>query len=236
MMQARSLFERALAHDPRNVDALAGIAFSDYMLCATYFVDNRAALLAAAEANLTNALSLAPEHALAHAYLGTIKILTNRAVEGIADCERALALDHNLAVGHAAIGAAKYMIGRSDETEAHINEALRLSPRDKSAHVWLSVAGAAKLFLGRDEDAVAWFRRAIEANRNYPFAHFLLAAALAHLNRPNEAQASTQTGLALNPTFTVARYGAGASSDNPTYLAQRERIYDGMRKAGVPEG
>jgi hypothetical protein len=25
-------------------------------------------------------------------------------------------------------------------------------------------------------------------------------------------------------------------SDNPTYLAQRERIYDGMRKAGVPEG
>ena len=25
-------------------------------------------------------------------------------------------------------------------------------------------------------------------------------------------------------------------SDNPTYLAQRERIFDGMRKAGVPEG
>jgi tetratricopeptide (TPR) repeat protein len=206
------------------------------MLCATYFVDNRAALLAVAEANVTKGLSLAPEHAPAHAYLGTIKILTNRAVEGIADCERALALDHNVALGHAAIGAAKIMIGCSDETEAHINEALRLSPRDRSAHVWLSVAGSAKLFLGSDEDAVAWFRRAIEANRNYPFAHFLLAVALAHLHRSNEAQAAKQTGLALHPTFTIARYRAGASSDNQTYLTQRQRIYEGMRKAGVPEG
>jgi hypothetical protein len=32
------------------------------------------------------------------------------------------------------------------------------------------------------------------------------------------------------------RFRAGASSNNPTYLAQRERLYDGMRKAGVPQG
>ena len=30
-------------------------------------------------------------------------------------------------------------------------------------------------------------------------------------------------------------FRANAPSDNPTYLAQRERFYDGMRKAGVPE-
>jgi len=28
---------------------------------------------------------------------------------------------------------------------------------------------------------------------------------------------------------------ASAWSDNPTYLAQRERIFEGLRKAGVPE-
>jgi hypothetical protein len=33
-----------------------------------------------------------------------------------------------------------------------------------------------------------------------------------------------------------ARFRAGVAGDNPTYLAVRERIYDGMRKAGVPEG
>jgi hypothetical protein len=50
-----------------------------------------------------------------------------------------------------------------------------------------------------------------------------------------DARTATQTGLALDPTFTTHRYRAGASSDNPTYLAQRERIYEGMRMAGVPE-
>ena len=51
----------------------------------------------------------------------------------------------------------------------------------------------------------------------------------------SEAQAAVQAGLALNPTFTIRRFRAGAFSDNPTFLAQRERVYDGMRKAGVPE-
>jgi hypothetical protein len=41
--------------------------------------------------------------------------------------------------------------------------------------------------------------------------------------------------METNPTFTIARNRAGATSDNPTYLAQRERLLDGMRKAGVPE-
>ena len=52
----------------------------------------------------------------------------------------------------------------------------------------------------------------------------------------NEARAAAQAGLALNPTFTISRFRPGRPSDNPTYLAQRERFIDGMRKAGVPEG
>jgi hypothetical protein len=77
--------------------------------------------------------------------------------------------------------------------------------------------------------------KAIDTNLNYPLAHFWLAAALAHLGRLDDARAASQAGLATNPTFTIARNRAGATSDNPTYLAQRERLLDGMRKAGVPE-
>ena len=145
--------------------------------------DDRAALLAAAEAALTKVLSLAPEHAVAHMLLGGVQIYTNRAAQGIAECERALALDRNLAIAHADIGVAKIFLGRGEETEAHINEALRLSPRDTIANTWMHVAGQAKLYLGSDEEAVALFRRSIETNRNYPLAHFCLAAALAHLGR-----------------------------------------------------
>jgi len=45
-----------------------------------------------------------------------------------------------------------------------------------------------------------------------------------------------KAGLAGNPRFTIKRYRAAASSDNAVYLAQRERIIEGMRLAGVPEG
>jgi Flp pilus assembly protein TadD len=134
------------------------------------------------------------------------------------------------------IGLAKYRIGRSEETEAHIAEALRLSPRDPFVAAWLSIVGDAKLFLGHDEEAVAHLRGALALNRNNPYTYFLLAAALAHLGRDDEASEAVKAGLALNPEFSMRRYRAGAASDNPTFRAQRERVVDGMRKAGVPEG
>ena len=99
----------------------------------------------------------------------------------------------------------------------------------------MNIAGSAKLLLGRDEEAAAWLLRSIEANRNLASSHFFLAATRAHLGRMSEARAEVQAGLALDPTFTIRRYRAGAMSDNPTYLAQRERIYEGLRKAGLPE-
>ena len=169
--------------------------------------------------------------------LGLVDILTKRAAEGIAECEHALALDRNLAHAHSMIGLGKIFIGRAEETEAHIAEALRLSPRDTMAYIWMNIAGLAKLHLGSYEQAVAWFRRAIEANRNYPSAYFWLAAALAQLGRLDEARSAVKAGLALNPAYTISRARAAwtARSDDPTFLAQLEPIFEGMRKAGVPE-
>jgi Flp pilus assembly protein TadD len=98
-------------------------------------------------------------------------------------------------------------------------------------------AGLAKNHIGNWEQAVGWFRRSIEANRNYPPAYFNLAAALAQLGRLDEAHSAVRAGLALNPAYNVARRLAfwTAMSDNPRYLAQLEPIFQGMRKAGVPD-
>jgi Flp pilus assembly protein TadD len=98
-------------------------------------------------------------------------------------------------------------------------------------------AGIARSQLGQWEQAVAWFRRAIEVNRNYAHLHFVLAAALAQLGRFDEAHSAVKGGLALNPAFTVSRLRANLAtrSENPTYLARAEPIFEGMRKAGIPE-
>jgi TolB-like protein len=233
MAQARGFFERALALDPGNIEAMVGMAGVDAAVGAAYLTDDRAAYLSKAETAVVKALSHAPNHALAHLILGGVKISTNRTAQGIAECERALALDRNLADAHGIIGGAK---GRGAETEAHLSEAIRISPRDIFAFRWLIMVGFAKLQLTADAEAVGWFVRSIEANRNYPLAHFGHAAALALLGSLDQARAAAKAGLALDPSFTIRRFRDGASSDNPTFLAQRERLYQGMRMAGVPEG
>jgi TolB-like protein/tetratricopeptide (TPR) repeat protein len=236
LTQARGFFERALALDPGSIEALVGTAIVDYSKGVNFFTDDRATSLAAAETALNKALSMAPQHAQAHMYLGVVYIFTFRAAQGIAECERALALDRNLANAHGWIGRGKFHLSRPEETEAHIHEALRLSPRDIFAYRWMMVMGIAKFWLGAEAEAVAWLRRSIEANRNFPFTHFFLAAVLASLGALDEARASVQAGLALDAGFTIRRYREGASSYNPTYLARRDRVYEGMRLAGVPEG
>src|SRR6516164_7586394 len=153
MAQARRFYERALVLDPNNIEALVGTAQIDFSSIADFLNDDRASRAAAAEAALTKVLSLAPNHALAQYLLGSVRIHTNRAAEGIAKCEHALGLDRNLAYAHVRIGVAKTFTGRAEEAESRVLEALRLSPRDTEAYVWMLCAGLAKLYLGRDEEA-----------------------------------------------------------------------------------
>jgi TolB-like protein/class 3 adenylate cyclase/Tfp pilus assembly protein PilF len=236
MTQARRFFEQALALDPQNIEAMVGLARVDQNLGASLMTDDRSARLAAAETTITKVLSLAPKHASAHAILGAVQIFTKRAAQSIAEFEQALALDRNLARAHALMGLAKLFLGRGEETEPHVNEAFRLSPRDTFAPEWLVYVGLAKVQLGADAEAVVWLRRGLDANRNYSLAHFQLAAAFARLGKLDEAWAAVNSGLALDPRFTIRRLRANAPSDNPIYLAGRERLVEGMRLAGVPEG
>ena len=232
---ARGYFERAVALDPTNIDALVGAARADVLVGAIFTTEHRAERLAAAEALLIKGISIAPRNYWAHMWLGFIQIQTNRASRAIGELEQALSLNRNLGAAHAWIGQAKITMGRAEEAEAHVDQAFRLSPSDAVAFIWTHIRGLAKLHLGADEEAVALFRRSVGASRNYPLSHFYMAAGLAHLGRLAEAQAEVKAGLSLAPNYSIARFVSMAESDNPTYLKQRERILEGLRKAGVPE-
>ena len=234
--KARSHFEQALDLDPDNVDALVGRAWVDVSSVASWLSEDRHGPLRSAEADLGKALKLRPDNANARVALGVARMYSNRADQGIAECERALAIDRNIAAAHGWIGLGKYFAGCNEETEAHILEALRISPRDTHAGRWMLFVGVAKFVLGRDEEAVVWLNQSVELNPNAPTVHFFLAAALACRGRIEDAREAARAGLELNPSFTIARLRSMKFSDNSAYLAGRERLYEGMRKAGVPEG
>ena len=234
--RARSFFERASALDPDNLDAAVGLAAAEVQGATGYYVDDRAERLASAEANLNRVLSQSPNNARAHYLIGRAFAQDKRGAQGIAESERALALNPNLASAHSLIGLAKLFDGHPEETESHELEALRVSPYDTEADVWVEYIALAKMHLGAYEEALAFFRRARELNPNYATGRFNMAADLVELGRLDEARAEVQAGLALNPGFTLRRYRDGAQSDNPVFLKGRARIIEDMRKAGVPEG
>ena len=231
----RELLKKAILLDPTNVRALVGLGIVDAMIVFGYMTDNPAPHIAAAEAFFERALEIAPGHAFARQWMGILLSSTKRIERGVAELEHALSLDPNLAAARAQLGLVQMSIGRAEETERHLIEALRLSPRDMLVPAWLLNMGASKALLGKYEDALTWLGRSIELNRRAWAPHFLSAACLAHLARIEEAKHAVQTGLSLQPTFSVCRFHTLAFSDNEIYLAQRERFYEGFRLAGVPE-
>ena len=97
------------------------------------------------------------------------------------------------------------------------------------------IDGMAKIHLGAYDEAANRLGQSVGANPNFPAAHVLLATALSQLGRVEEARAQARVGLVLDPTFTIRRFRDRAVSDNPIFLKQCENIYEGMRKAGLPE-
>ena len=236
VLKAAEYFERALAIDPDNTEALIGRVTVHIIIGAAIMGEDSAPHFAKAEADLARALSRNPQHPAAHLCLGSVYIFTGRAAQGIAECERALALDRNIATAHAFIGQAKRQLGRDEETEAHVNEALRISPRDNFAFWWMNWVGFAKLRLDEFVGAAAWFRRAIENNRNYSWPHFGLAAALVQLGDVEAAKAAVQQALALDPNINLNGLRAKMTAINSGTDGKGERFLNSLLRAGMPEG
>ena len=80
----------------------------------------------------------------------------------------------------------------------------------------------------------------IAINPNYiPWAHTMLVAALALTDHDAEAREALQRYLALpsiGPLKTIAAWKAHLESQHWLPAEVSERVYDGLRKAGMPEG
>jgi tetratricopeptide (TPR) repeat protein len=214
---------------------LVGSGCADFWEVADWSSAERGRRLLSAEASLSKALASAPDNALAHLLLSAVKTYSNRPAQGIAGAERALALDANLAPAWTTIGLAKHFIGHPEETEHYVRQALRLSPRDRLTFIWFGIVGASKLHVGRYEDATTWLMQSVAINPNFASTRFLLAAAFAQMDRIPEARAEAGAALALNPRFTIGGFRANPDCDSADFLKQRHNVYEGLRKAQVPE-
>ena len=234
--EARRFFEAALRLDEHNVGALLGLADTHMSEVNMYSSDDRAGQIRAAKAAVKKALALAPDDAPAHVTYGTVLYAMCAPERALRQFQLAVGLDGNLAVAHAYLGLMKFFLGRAGDTRAHVEHAIRLSPRDPLLFRWHLFIGLADIYLGRAVHALSSLRKSVELNPNWGLSHFVLAGALAVAGLLGEAAEVCATARRLAPNFTIAKYRAEAISDNPVYLTQRKILDRGLCLAGVPEG
>jgi TolB-like protein len=234
--EARRCFEAALRLDENNFAALLGLADTHMSEVNMYGSDDRAGQIGAAKAAATRALALVPDSAKAHVIYGTVLYAMCAPERAQREFKLAISLDGNLASAHAYLGLMKFFLGRAGETRAHVEEAMRLSPRDPLLFRWYFFVGLADIYLERVVHGVESMRKSVEINPNWGLSQFVLAGALALAGLLAEAAEVCAIARRLAPNFTIAKYRAEAISDNPVYLAQREYFDKGLRLAGVPEG
>jgi adenylate cyclase len=161
--------------------------------------------------------------------------------EAASEYEGALALDPSNADADSGLGYAYLRLGEFDKSVESFDKAIRLSPYDRALVYWYAGKASADFGLKRYDQAIEQARQAIAINPNYvQFAHTILVAALALAGQDAEAREALQRYLALpstGPLKTIAAWKALNESQRgvPRYVEVSERMYDGLRKAGMPE-
>jgi TolB-like protein/Flp pilus assembly protein TadD len=235
MAAARGKFEEALRLDGENVDALFGLSETHMWEVNSYLSNNRAEQIQVAEAAISKARILMPNDPRIRFGRAAILLAMHLPEQALREIDIAIDTAPDLSWLHASAGELKIFIGRAEETERHMKEAIRLSPCDPLLGVWYCTLGTADLHIGRLNEAVGLLQRSVDLHPACEITHFYLAAALAEIGRAAEAASACSHGLSLAPTFHLRKFRAEAQSVNPIFLAQRERICEGLRRAGLPE-
>jgi tetratricopeptide (TPR) repeat protein len=164
-------------------------------------------------------------------------VLQKHLEEADAEYERATALNPSQLDAYGAFCFGGFFLGKAEGIPTCLDKVIRLSPRDPQLSEWLALGGFAYFMLRQNDEAIDWERRSLALSPNYPLARACLAAALALSGHDAEAHDAMARYLALpgNKTKSIMAYKRQALSDNPGYLAMREHLYDGLRKAGMPE-
>ena len=233
------LFERALALDPRSVEAESRLAIALTARVLDQMTASTAADIARAETLIRRVTATAPLSPLTHFAKGQLLRVQRRYAEAIPEYEAAITLNRNWVNAFGLLAECKLFTGSIDNMIPLMEHAIRLSPRDPSIGIWYFRIGVAHLLQSHIDEAIVWLEKARSANSELPYAHSHLASAFA-LNGETEraaielAEARRLSGD--NRYSSFARLKAAQYWGVPKIRALYEATYfAGLRKAGMPE-
>jgi TolB-like protein/class 3 adenylate cyclase len=232
-------FERALALDPRSVEAQSRLAIALTSRVLDQMTSSKAADIARAETLVGQALDTASRSPLAHFAKGQLLRVEKRYAEAIPEYEMAITFDRNWVNALGPLSECKLFVGAIDAVIPMNEQAIRLSPRDPFIAIWYFRIGVAHLLRSRIDDAIVWLERARGINPELPYVHSHLASAYA---LRGEIERSVVELAEARRLSLDGRYSSLAQLQTTSYygVPKIHALYEGtyfagLRKAGMPE-
>jgi adenylate cyclase len=225
---ARTLFEQALAIDPNNAAAIAGVAetyFTEFLFgWGKSETDYDAKILGLAD----RAITLAPDYYRPYEFKSVYLSISHRSDETVSAASAGLAVNPNQPNLYAARATGEISLGHFDQAKSDVQQAIRLSPHDPFKTIWDTNLGDIEIGAGRPEAAIVEYRKSLDAGDHTYWNYANLAASYALLGKMEEAKPFVAETLRVNPSFTIKWFREHVPYDLPT----RD---EGLRKAGFAE-
>jgi TolB-like protein/class 3 adenylate cyclase len=236
--EALGYYERALQLDPGLTGAKIGLAEALINRFMWYGGGNEAVDMPRADALLASALSAEANNAWAHLTKAELLGAKRQFNDQFAEVDAAIENNRNYAWAYATRAHMLIWAGRAAEAIAEEETALRLSPRDPGRGDFEYGICHAYTHLEQWEKAIEWCQKSIATNADFWLPYADLAVASAWLGHDTEAKTAIAGLLKVRPGLTVQSWAGLAAriTYNSTFADQMQRIIEGLRKAGLPEG
>ena len=231
--QARQLFEQALARDPQSFRALAGVSLTNSMNVPFGYTTDQAGSMRRSYEALARLEAIDPQAHLTLVARGSLRLSSADWAGQLAVADELVRHFPNDPTSWHTRCSSMLRLGRFDEAIPACERAIRISPNESRTPIWNGLIGMNEFMRGNYTAATE--RARIAATANVPFFTLLVAVALAHDGRHDEAQRVADEFKARHPGFGIASIESTwlVTNAHPNFAAGRDRIVATARQLGL---
>jgi len=237
---AMGFLEKAIDLDPTFADAHAGLSY----ICSVAGIiwdpgPELDAICDRARKLAKRAVDLDDQAPLGWVAFARSRLLTGNHKEAVSAARLAIELNPNFALGHYILGQSSWHFGQPQEAVQSLDKALELSPLDWLNGPAMGGKACALAMLGRYEDAIFWSSKAQLEDPGGNLSFLGEICALGHLEQKELA------AIAIGRANCAVENSTHENSVTLNYVdravpiaesAAKVHFFDGLRKAGVPDG
>ncbi len=227
--EANTFLRHAIELDPNYAGPYAALGWAYIMDYQNRWSDTPETSMDQAERLIGEAIAKDDKDPFVH-YVAALHSLWKKDYRRWADeADRALMLNPNYGNAHLARGLVYVYTGEPAKGIPYIERAIRLDPAQQQYRHFL---GTAYLVAGNYEAAAAILKERIAITPTTDLSRALLASALGHLGRLDEAREMWRELKEINPRYSHTDHFARLPFKDP---ADAEKFTEGLRKAGLVE-